>query len=122
MNLRRAATTQFTVRKPYGVIKTLSITAPPRGRSAPCAPAAAELWEFRMQRFVPSALGMLMASAAFMQTAAAADMPRLYAAPAPAQGLYNWTGFYIGGQAGYGWGTFDVNPRASDIDGWFFGG
>ena len=43
--------------------------------------------------------------------AVAADMP-VKARPAPAVvAVYNWTGFYIGGQIGYGWGTADyVTP------------
>jgi outer membrane immunogenic protein len=75
-----------------------------------------------MQRIVPTLLGVMIASVGFAQTAPAADIPQLYAAPAPMPSLYNWTGFYVGGQGGYGWGTFDVNPRGSDIDGWFAGG
>jgi len=34
----------------------------------------------------------------------AADMP-LKAPPLPAAAPYSWTGFYLGGQVGYGWGT-----------------
>ena len=38
--------------------------------------------------------------------AAAADIaPRAYTkAPPPVVAVYNWTGFYIGGNIGYGWG------------------
>ena len=44
--------------------------------------------------------------------AAAADMPmKAPAVQAPPVAVYNWTGFYIGGHAGYGWGD-----AASHID------
>jgi outer membrane immunogenic protein len=66
-----------------------------------------------------------IAAAAFSGASAlAADMP-VKAAPAP---MFNWTGFYIGGQGGYGWGsseiiaptsTVDLHPRTS---GGFWGG
>lgn len=51
--------------------------------------------------------------------AAAADL----AYPAPAQTYavavpFSWTGFYLGGNVGYGWGKADASP---DIDG-FIGG
>ena len=36
--------------------------------------------------------------------AAAADMRMPVKAPPPAVAVYNWTGFYIGGNAGYSWG------------------
>ncbi|WAC25687.1 outer membrane protein [Ancylobacter sp. SL191] len=51
--------------------------------------------------------------------AAAADLsypaPAAYAAPAP---VFSWTGFYIGANAGYGWGAAD----ASDDTNGFLGG
>ena len=75
-----------------------------------------------MQRIVPAALGVMVASFGFAATAPAADMPQGYVMPAPVTSLYNWTGFYVGGQGGYGWGTFDVDPRGADVDGWFAGG
>jgi len=34
----------------------------------------------------------------------AADLPVYKAAPKAAATVYNWTGFYVGGHAGYGWG------------------
>ena len=64
--------------------------------------------------------------------AAAADLPAAptYKAPAPVAAVYNWTGFYVGGNAGYGWGNQDplvlfANrfDRASfDISGGMVGG
>ena len=39
-------------------------------------------------------------------TAQAADIPRpIYKGPHPVVAYYNWTGFYVGIVAGYGWGT-----------------
>jgi len=74
-----------------------------------------------------SALALLAGSAA------AADLSARYpvkAAVVPVQ-IFSWTGFYIGGNVGYGWGnsTFDYTPWASatysydlgSADG-FFGG
>ena len=44
-----------------------------------------------------------------MSPTIAADMPVKAPRPAPvAAVVYNWTGFYIGGHVGYGWGEFDV--------------
>ena len=53
--------------------------------------------------------------------AAAADMS--YPAPAPVASyapapVFTWTGFYLGANAGYGWGEADASP---DVDG-FLGG
>jgi outer membrane immunogenic protein len=51
----------------------------------------------------------LLASVALVGTAAAADLPvkaPVYKAPAMAP-LYNWTGFYVGLNAGYSWGRQD---------------
>jgi outer membrane immunogenic protein len=51
--------------------------------------------------------------------ASAADMPiKEPVAPASA---YNWTGFYIGGNAGYGWGTADHNWNLTLNSDPFFG-
>lgn len=45
--------------------------------------------------------------------AMAADMPM--SAPSTVSSLYNWTGFYVGGNAGYAWGsTNDVGTGVSD--------
>lgn len=70
------------------------------------------------------------AGAAFVSCAIAqaADMPKpVYRAPPPVVvAAYNWSGFYIGGNVGYG--TGDVNATAwgqglsKDINGWFAGG
>jgi outer membrane immunogenic protein len=51
--------------------------------------------------FAIAAIGSLLMTSAF-----AADLaPRMYAkAPLPAVVVYDWTGFYIGGNIGYSWG------------------
>ncbi|MGE3183005.1 MAG: outer membrane protein [Phycisphaerae bacterium] len=56
-------------------------------------------------------------------TVSAADLPPqpAYKAPPPIA-LYNWTGFYIGAHAGYGWGDGNVLGGSNDLDGWFIGG
>jgi outer membrane immunogenic protein len=61
----------------------------------------------------------------------AADMAVKYAPPPPVAPSYNWTGFYIGGHAGYGWGEAGatptgivgllVDPFTTDNDGWLAG-
>ncbi|MGD9923992.1 MAG: outer membrane beta-barrel protein [Pseudorhodoplanes sp.] len=61
----------------------------------------------------------------------AADMAVKYAAPAPVIPSYNWTGFYVGGHVGYGWGETGatptgivgllVDPFTTDNDSWFAG-
>jgi outer membrane immunogenic protein len=70
-----------------------------------------------MKRLVLS--GIALAVAAFAAPANAADMPSrapVYkAAPLP---IFNWTGFYAGVHAGYGWGDSEnLSPN-----GWFGGG
>ncbi|MFQ3459067.1 outer membrane beta-barrel protein [Bradyrhizobium sp. UFLA01-814] len=64
--------------------------------------------------------------------AAAADLPAApaYKAQAPAVAVYNWTGFYVGGNAGYGWGNQDplvlfsnrFDRAGFDISGGMIGG
>lgn len=65
-----------------------------------------------MQKICLSACAAL----AFSGSAFAADMavkaPPLPPVVAPA---YSWTGFYIGGNAGYGWSDGDVDPNGSVI-------
>jgi outer membrane immunogenic protein len=48
-------------------------------------------------------IAAFLLAAAVSPTANAADMPLKAPAPPPAP-VYSWTGFYIGGNVGYGWG------------------
>jgi outer membrane immunogenic protein len=61
-----------------------------------------------MKRFVAAAIGLLAIAAAM--PASAADLPRgAYKAPAYVPAGYNWTGFYVGINAGGGFGSSDWN-------------
>lgn len=52
-----------------------------------------------------------------IHTAMAADLPvKAPAYPPPVVAAYNWTGFYVGGNLGYGWGS-SSDPDLSAIDG-----
>src|SRR4051794_32166345 len=62
--------------------------------------------------------------AALVGSAAAADIPRRVerqvAAPVPyVDAAYNWTGFYVGINGGWGWGTGSLSgpPPTGDMDG-----
>jgi outer membrane immunogenic protein len=59
------------------------------------------------------AVSVLVISAVNASAADLAPAPLYTKAPAfvPAP-VYNWTGFYIGGSVGYGWGSGAIDPRA----------
>ena len=71
-----------------------------------------------MQRSFLAGLGLLAVIVA--APASAADLPRQtpYRAPAYVTS-YNWTGFYLGAHAGYGWGSSD---DGFELSGGFIGG
>ncbi len=73
-----------------------------------------------MKRLVLAGLGAL-AMATMMTAANAADLPRRQAVmPTKApmyEAPYNWTGFYVGINGGYGWSSSDVDaPFAGSFD------
>lgn len=52
-------------------------------------------------------------------TASAADLAaRPYKAPAAAVSVYNWTGYYVGVNAGYAWGQSDVGTVLDPTSSW----
>jgi outer membrane immunogenic protein len=62
-----------------------------------------------------------------VQSASAADIARPVYKAAPVIAAFNWSGFYIGGNIGYGWGQGDTNnvggiPLSWNQDGFFGGG
>jgi outer membrane immunogenic protein len=63
----------------------------------------------------------IAATLAAASTSFAADIAKpVYKAPPVVVPAYNWTGFYIGGNAGYGWGDRDVTITHNNAA--FFGG
>ena len=64
-----------------------------------------------MHRFTLAACAGLLA-AAMVAPAMAADMPAPYKAPIVAA-PWNWTGFYVGINGGYGWGTSNWTAGAA---------
>jgi len=55
-----------------------------------------------------SAVTALLAGVSAASAADLAARPYTKAPPAPMVAIYNWTGFYIGGNVGYGWGDESV--------------
>ena len=77
-----------------------------------------------MKRFILAAGACALAFASVLPSFAA-DMPRgRYAEPAPS--YFSWSGFYVGLNGGYGWGTSDwssgVTAGSTDPAGGLFGG
>jgi outer membrane immunogenic protein len=64
-------------------------------------------------RLIP---GSILIVALGMGVAQAADLPMVTKAPAQVV-AYNWTGFYVGGNAGYAWGHSNLDPSFSCLDG-----
>jgi outer membrane immunogenic protein len=53
-------------------------------------------------------VGAMLAALAVGTSAMAADLPApVYKAPVVAPVIYDWTGFYVGGNVGYSWGKWD---------------
>lgn len=54
-------------------------------------------------------------------------VPPVYGVASRPPGLFSWTGFYLGGHVGWGWGAFEVEvpqgPSGTiDLNGWIAGG
>src|SRR6201988_4562406 len=65
-----------------------------------------------MKKFLLGCVGgvaLISASSAF-----AADLPTMpeYKAAPEAEALYDWSGLYVGGHVGYGWGQTGISARA----------
>ena len=58
------------------------------------------------QTLLASAGTIALASAAFAADLPSRAPPPVYIPPTP---IFSWTGFYVGGQVGYGWGTQKAN-------------
>jgi outer membrane immunogenic protein len=69
---------------------------------------------------------VLLASAALVAlagTASAADMPaRMPTKAVPYLAVYNWTGFYVGANIGYGWGRDTAGGSSTNLNGVIGGG
>jgi outer membrane immunogenic protein len=63
---------------------------------------------YRLSRLSPVFVSGVIA-VALTQIASAADLPRKAPAAAPPLPMYSWTGFYVGGNIGYGWGNGDTD-------------
>jgi outer membrane immunogenic protein len=76
--------------------------------------AADEFGDFSMKRI----LGGMVVAAALSGSAFAADLPpRSYnKAPAMAASVASWSGLYIGGNVGYGWGNADTAFSFSNFE------
>src|SRR5262245_4141112 len=84
--------------------------------------------EAAMNRVFPTTAAILAFTAA-AQTAFAADLrrpPPEYPVKAPVVRIFDWTGFYVGVNGGYGWGTsryeFPAATNRFDVSGGIAGG
>jgi outer membrane immunogenic protein len=85
-----------------------------------------------MIRKLTIATATAAALAGMIGVASAADLRPVYKAPPVVVPTYNWTGFYLGGHVGYGWGESTaaptgivgliVDPFRSSNDGFIAGG
>jgi outer membrane immunogenic protein len=65
----------------------------------------------RILSFILSAAGLVLANS---NQSAAADLPIVRNVPPVIVAQYNWTGFYAGGHAGYGWSSSNVSVGVAD--------
>jgi outer membrane immunogenic protein len=78
-------------------------------------------WGLPLRRLSIAAI-VATTALAFTQLAAAADLGRpVYKAPPPPlpPPIYNWTGFYIGGNGGYAWGGSNVSTTVASAGTYF---
>jgi outer membrane immunogenic protein len=68
----------------------------------------------RRKRALPMAGALITWAALSAMPVAAADLP-MYKAVPPAAPVFSWTGFYVGVNAGYGWGTTTWSDLVSPI-------
>jgi outer membrane immunogenic protein len=62
-----------------------------------------------------SAISILLASSL---GAFAADLPARYTKAPAVAAIYNWTGFHVGANVGYGWGQSDLNTTLDQTSNW----
>jgi outer membrane immunogenic protein len=68
-----------------------------------------------MKRIQKAAIATVALSAlSFAGAAFAADFP-VRNAPIPVSPAYNWTGFYVGGHVGGGWGTTETTANVGAL-------
>ena len=78
-----------------------------------------------MRNFTIAAVAAAGVALGAVQSASAADIARPVYKAAPVVMAYNWSGFYIGGNVGYGWGNADFDNLTGlswNQDGFFGGG
>ncbi len=77
-----------------------------------------------MRNFTIAAIAATGIALGAVQSASAADIARPVYKAAPVIMAYNWSGFYIGGNVGYGWGQGDgdIFGYSWNQDGFFGGG
>jgi outer membrane immunogenic protein len=76
-----------------------------------------------MRRYVSALLASTAIAIAATQMASAADLPvKSRYVPPPAPPPFSWTGFYIGGHGGAGWGTAESTLTGIDVGGFSVSG
>lgn len=80
-----------------------------------------------MRSFTYAAVAAAAIALGAVQSASAADIARPVYKAAPVMAAYNWSGFYVGGNIGYGWGDLETNnvfgwAASAKPDGFFGGG
>lgn len=64
---------------------------------------------------IAAAISILVAGSL---AASAADMPLRYTKAPAMAAVYNWTGFYVGANVGYGWGQSDLRTTLDQNSSW----